>query len=381
MVRFQQNYGAHISQEYGASSYVNYDKLKKCIHEIENGRLTARDQTQETSAQPVAIPVFEPLLREEFQRLEEFYNSKVSDMDYHLVEVKIAAKSIQEYGKADKWKRKAEEAALKRLSTMLYQKLAKLDTFRLLNRTAIIKILKKHDKVMKQFGDEPVFEHYMNVLREFGFGNGNRVRELMQQVEVIYADAFCGGVLEEAYGKLSLAKGNTDPRSMLLVAFKIGALLMLVIWFVYNLILSPYITDRYFAMEDPAVYVYAVTAALITYRWFWGFAVYMFDKVDIDYILLLDLDANKHAPTYDQLFSEAATFSILFFVNVMIFHILRIFYDETRDGFIGFLMRHAYILPIALVVGNAMFIFRSATLPTSYGVFSTKVFLNVSITS
>mmetsp|Transcript_3009 Transcript_3009/g.4581 ORF Transcript_3009/g.4581 Transcript_3009/m.4581 type:complete len:729 (-) Transcript_3009:250-2436(-) len=372
MVRFEENYAAHI--DLGVDAYMNYDLLKKKIHEYESapqsrdGKVTLKGGT------------FSALFEEELIRIDEIFCDKMRDLDYMLVDTQRLAKSIRN-SNMSKGKKKAQEAALKRSATLLYQKLAKLETYRLLNRTAIIKILKKYDKVCVPLNHEPLFKVHMDMIDNYSFGHGRTLRDMISNVESLYAESFCGGVLEEAQGKLRLAKGSGRPQSRTIVAFKIGALITLIVWFANNLVLAPRYSIPYLTMEDPAVYVYAVVASLITFRWIWGFNVYMWESVHIDYILLLDLDANKHALTYDQILSEAATYSIAFFVNVMVFHSLRLYKDKTDEnsmsGIMALFVQYSYMMPILLVLVTLLTILRSAMQPTSYGVFSSKVFLQL----
>lgn len=221
----------------------------------------------------------------------------------------------------------------------------------------------------------------MAIIDDYEFGHCRKVKDMVQRVESLYSDVFCNGELEEAKGKLQLAKGARKPSSNLVTAFKVGALVTLMVWFVNNLVLAPTLVVPYFTMQDPAIYLYAAVASLIVFRWIWAFNIYMWESVNIDYILVLNLDANKHMPAVEEILSEAATLSILFFTNVMVFHSLRICaLDGNTDALpnaVQFLVNHAYLLPVSLVVGTIACIVRSAMLPTSYGVFACKVFVEV----
>lgn len=89
--------------------------------------------------------------------------------------------------------RKAQEASLKRNLTVLYRKLSQLETYRLLNRTLIIKILKKYDKVHKSKND-PIFESLMATVDFYRLGNGRKLEAFNADVEDLYADFFCDGI-------------------------------------------------------------------------------------------------------------------------------------------------------------------------------------------
>jgi hypothetical protein len=226
----------------------------------------------------------------------------------------------------------------------------------------------------------------MAIVDKTNFGNGGKLAAMKAQVETMYADVFCGGEHEEALGKLRLAKTQIDPRILLGVMFKVGIVVMLLIWLLNKLVVAPRLSLLYLTTADPCVYVYAAAGALVTYRWFWGFSVYMWDSADIDYILILDLDANKHMPSAAQIFSDAANWSILYLVNVLIFHSLRYNYRHDTDqpatwstvpGIIAYFSARAYVMPALLVLGTVIRMLMEISQPASYGVFSYKIIKKV----
>lgn len=262
---------------------------------------------------------------------------------------------------------------------MLYRKLSQLETYRLLNRTLIIKILKKHDKVHRRQQD-PVFDSLMAQVDFYRLGNGLKLESFNADVEELYADFFCDGLREEAKGKLTLSKGEHRPKKMFILAGKLGIFLTLVAWFFFDVSVSSALASNYFTARDPAVFIYAFVAALILYRWIWGFNVYMWDSAGIDYILLLDLDAKKSniKPSYDQIFSEAANYSILFFVNIIIFHAIKIANETEDETEYSFAAKNAFILPALLLLGVGATALNNCR-HISYGVFSLDVFVHVSV--
>lgn len=372
MVRFGENYAAYIDREYGVNSFINYDKLKKVIH--------ANESYLEHKSDAEKMQSFSTLFFEDIFHIEEIYNTKMIELDYLFMNTQRLAKALETTKYSDKAKKKAHEAALKRHSTLVYQKLLKLDNYRLLNHTAVIKILKKHDKVLVPLHQDALFEDHMNTINTYNFSLGDRPTSMMRSVERLYADAFCDGLIEEAQNKLRIVKGTGINKSGFFVAFKAGAIVTLLLWLISDFIMYPHLAMLYLTMEDPAVYVYAAVAGLIVYRWIWGFNVFMWEFADIDYILLLDLDAMKHMPTHASILSEAADYTVLYLINVIIFHSLRHVQldDLDRTPTFVWLLWHSYILPISLVIGTSIYIIKAATGPTSYGVFSRKVFVSVS---
>lgn len=370
MVRFGDNYAAHIDREYGVNSYINYDKLKKNIHKKETQDNEQKNDDDDSE--------FSALFNAEILRIEQIFLSKMQELDNLFVHTQKLAMTLENTRFDSKHKKKAHEAALKRISTLLYIKLLKLENFRLVNYTAVIKILKKHDKVLVPLIKEmPLFDDLMDTVNRYNFGHGSRSRTMISQVELLYANAFCGGLIQEAQNKLHIVKGSGKNKSGLYVAFKVGVIFTLLVWLIYDFAIYPNLAAYYLGMEDPAVYVYAVVTSLVVYRWIWGFNIFMWEYAGIDYILLLDLDAVKHMPTYNCVLSEAADCSILLLINMLTYNSLQHF--QNKQLLYGILSHYPYILPLSLAIGTIVYILQSAVALTSYGVFSTRVFLSVSI--
>lgn len=379
MVKFKVNYGAHISR---AFVYLDYDALKLLLHEDEEGRRLLPKLGPKGTRKEFVV-AFE----EELQIVDNCYMEHMIDLEYSISDAtRLATEYRTESGANAKAKKKAQEAALKRSLTLIFDKLTKIETYCLLNRTAAIKILKKHDKVARKLGAEECYDTFILKVNRTRFGGENKIDEARRNLEELYARLFCNDILEEARGKLRLAKIHTDPRIRLSVTFKVGIVLTLLAWLLNYMLVSPKLSLLYMTTEDPSVYVYAMVGSLVVYRWFWGFSVYMWDSVNIDYILILDLDASKHMPSADEIFSDAANLSILYMINVLVFHALRhhhIHHDSTQAswdsaaGLIALLSDNAYVMPILLVLGTVIRMLYSILLPASYGVFSGKTFWSV----
>ena len=394
MVKFGVNYAAHINLD--QSAYVNYDLLKRKVHEYEDELNSGLWEDVIDVSTLDTHGTFMLLLEEELDRVEQLFLTSMDNLRNEYADVLRLEKMIQmtkeskkltkntsvDAQKKIKAKVKREEESLKRATTSLYHKTVNLETSRILNKTAMIKIIKKHDKVTKRVGQETLFEQHMTMINRYSFGNGESLQGLQRNLEAVYKDAFCDGLLEEAQGKLRLSKGGTNESQRNWISFKGGVLAAICVWTLFQLIFSPAVTITYLTMEDPSIFVYAVVAGLLTFRWIWTFAVFMWERVQIDYILMLDLDAAKHAQTAEQISSDAFTYTILFMGNFLIFHCVRMLdlYVNPANRFAGlltWLSQHVYVMPMSLLVGTALALLRSYLQPTSYGVFATHVFIEV----
>jgi hypothetical protein len=214
----------------------------------------------------------------------------------------------------------------------------------------------------------------MRFIEKLEIGSGAALKELFHTIEYQYAKCFCHGVLVEAYGKLHVAKGEVDSYSLIVVSFKIGGLMVLLLWYINNTLLSSSAAVDFFLMKDPSIYIYAVVGSLITYKWLWGYNVWIWNSVNIDYITLLHLDNPKHMPSCADIFSEAATLSICYLLNILVYHTLK---REHENG--GKIYMPVYYPPLTLVIATCGYFLYSISMTVSYGIFSKRVFKNVSL--
>lgn len=319
---------------------------------------------------------------DEISRVDQVFVARLGSIQESFRSFQQRAASFAADHSRDKRQKKVREATLKRNATKLFKKLVKLEDFRLLNRTAAIKILMKYDKIAKRNEVNPTFQLYMDQVNTFQIGHGGALMEVKRALVLLYAKLFCDGELEEAQLKLTLSKIDTNPEVLQSVALKGGIIVALVFILLHNCFVAPQLSMLFLLGSDPAVYVYGAVGALIAYRWFWGFSVYMWDSVGVDYVLVLSLDPNKHMPTYADIWSDAATCSVLFLLNVLVFHLLR-FYHYHRGETDGLQVlvaasQFAWLLPVSLVVGTVIRLCYSYMQPTLYGVFSTYIASRVS---
>ena len=352
-------------------SYIDFDRLKRIIE------LTDLVTNVETSSKH-----FSEVFQQEIERVDSCYVFYLEDMEYLLGDLKRMAVDFVEHKEDQKWKENMKESALKRSAASLHNKITKLEAYRQLNRTAAIKILRKHDVMAMRRHEECLMESHIAMVGRAAFGDPTKLLTIKTDMEVLYAHVFCHGVLEEAQDRLRLAKTHTDPQVMLGVSFKVGIILTLLAWLAYNFAVAPQLSLLYLSQPDPTVVVYAVVGALITYRWFWGFSVYMWDSVDIDYMLILDFDETAEMPSSDIIFSSACNWTIYYLMNVIFFHLLRFEYQHQRGnsagGFVELMSQHAYFMPIGLLVGTVLIIAWSMRSPISCGVFSYDTVMTVS---
>lgn len=350
MVKFGVNYESHISNKYGNKSYVDYDSMKLNIY------------NSTTSTQ------FLDIFYAEILRIDTIFRAQMSALHAELNSVE---QSIQDFlhVKIEKQFHKIKESALKRKLTGIYSDANDLDTYRILNFTACIKILKKRDKIHKK---EPLFDTTMTSIENLELGSGINLKEILHKVEDAYARSFCDGVLAEAIGKLRVTKGENDSRLFVMASFKMGGIITLCLWYINNILLSSSAAVDFFLMRDPSIFLYTVIGSLIVYKWLWAFNVWLWEGIQLDYIHLLQLNP-KHMPSSGNLFSKTSTLTILYLLNLLVYHTLK---NAKENG--APIYMPLYVPPLLLLAGALMFMLHSVV-KVSTGLFNLKMAHNVSI--
>lgn len=376
MSKFGSRYGAHAARQ---RSYLDYNRMKEYLHKHGDEELHIHVGDSSISQPPPFFDVFFT----EMERANQAYVNMLSSIHGLFENFELLAVALETEKSRDKRLRKVCETTLKRNANHIYTKIVKLENFRLLNRTAAIKILKKYDKPTGRHAAMSAFELCMVRVNAMEIGHGKELIEVKDLLTLLYADLFCDGELEEANLRLALSKNNVNLSVLQWVMFKGGVILSLIVILLRNHFLDPRISMLFLLGSDPSVFVYAAVGALIAYRWFWGFNVYMWDKAGVDYVLAINLDPNKHMPTYADIYSDASTLTILYLLNILMFHLLRFYHtQQSGEGLASVLIsisEYAYLLPVALVAGTLVRAIGSYAQPTSYGVFSTYVASRVSV--
>jgi len=310
------------------------------------------------------------------QRKQSPAGQRRSEGSFSFKSISTKMNNKMEAFKHDKKTKKIMESSLKRSLTAAFKNLTKLENFRVLNITACIKILKKYDKInrsTKHSAEDkvPLYPSRMQIPYSRDIGDGERIADLITRVEHAYAAAFCKDDLGEAHGKLRMSKGEEPHRILLSLGFKFGVFFTLVIWLFAGFILTES-GQAYDLWQDPFVYVYSVSSAIIVWRWCWGLCVYFFESAHVNYIVLLEFDAS-HMPRCEQIFSDTINLTIIFLVNLILY------FDAQRTSnslLLGAIPAYAFPISLVLIILLRMAYYYICA-GEFCGLFSLQTFLNL----
>lgn len=383
------NYGAHIYNQY-KDAYLDYDKLKELIHAEETliqeaAEVAVLGSSEQGHSQGADGGWYHRLsfsrsrrahlsettsiageIKAEIMRIEALYDSRLNSLETEFTDIRRGAQRYLDKKKTQtRASAKAAEAALKRTLTRFHKDLLSLENLRVLNHTACIKIIKKHDKEICP-PHEPMYDEFWSQeLLRLKIGTPQAGKYLMDRVERLYADTVCKGELLEAQGKLRMAKGEYRETDLVLASFKAGILITLMLWMINITLMTPVLAVDFYRLRDSSVYIYAFTGAFVIYRWVWGICAFFWEMGRVKYVTLFDLDDSKHVPNYVEILSNACSWSILYMVNIIIYYSVKMTYLNHQREVIP-----AWLMPASLTAASVLFLMHASLQKGSHGLIS-----------
>ena len=197
---------------------------------------------------------------------------------------------------------------------ILYQRFIALSNFRTLNQIGFRKILKKFDKNLKTFQQKKL----MKEINSMDFIESHQCTECMNDLIRAYSNLFEGGDFHAAKEKLleSISWSKWSASASFMVGLKIGVLLGLIVWTV--LALATLSEENKSQLPENAVYSYRAVGCFLAFLWFWSGDVYIWSKYRINYVFIFEFEPRTRL-TFLQYFDEAATLSLIYFINTILF--------------------------------------------------------------
>lgn len=201
--------------------------------------------------------------------------------------------------------------------TELTREAVLLQNYCILNYTACVKILKKHDKL---FPDSALQEPMLREIEAHKFYGHHGIDRLVQDIEGLVADLFCDGNRAHARGMLLTKRGTSKPDwDMLHLGYRLGVAAVLFFWTAWDCAVQVLNSwgDTVFTL--PAFPVYRAVGGLLLLHWAWGLSVLVWTRSRINYIYLFDLDP-RHVRKPRQIFASATDEAIVYFINLLLYY-------------------------------------------------------------
>eukprot|EP01083_Nonionella_stella_P181242 648483_1 len=193
---------------------------------------------------------------------------------------------------------------------ILYQRFIALSNFRTLNQIGFRKILKKFDKNIGCFEQRRLME----IIDSMDFASSLECTQKMNELIAHYSNLFEGGDYNKAKVRLldSMSWNKWSTASSFRMGVKCGILIGLIGWSISAL------SVRHPSLPHNAIYAYRCVGCFLFFLWLWSADVYIWSKYRINYVFIFEFEPRTRL-TFLQYFDEAATLSLIYFVNVVIF--------------------------------------------------------------
>jgi len=340
-------FGKHLDQalhEPWRQYYVDYKHLKELLKE-----LFPSDQKDEEKGTVYGTYGSAENKGIEFNR-QQFINELIKEVEkvnahYKKQEEKLHQeyKTVSSQALAVTVDRESQNQGLMRSINIsfvdMYRNLNMLNNFVYLNKIAFDKIAKKFDKA-SHGKYRKVFEKKIN---QTYFATSTKIADLLRDTAAFYANLFENGDVTKAKVRLlaKMAQGSYGKNDMLWLGFKIGIVLMLVFWNLFNLVVSPNLHIK----EGMEVFIplYRAVGLIVSLIWMWGFNIYIWTKYRVNHVFIFEISP-RHKVSHLEIWDEAASMSIVVLSNSLLFlhhqqyrlrtQLSEVFYPITLIAFI-----------------------------------------------
>lgn len=194
--------------------------------------------------------------------------------------------NFQQMHDEEKVHRAKEEDSIQRATIDLHRNAKLLINFAILNYTGFVKIIKKFRK--KAENAKEAFKDDLNNMNK----DGREAEILANDMELRYAQWFCGGNVRVAQGQMLPKKGdNLDMDwSQLRLGYRLGMCAILTVWICWDCVYG-YIVDGHTSIGGRTGFpVFRGCGGLLALHWFWGFSTFIWSRFRVNYIYLFDFD-------------------------------------------------------------------------------------------
>lgn len=215
----------------------------------------------------------------------------------------------------DQWIREVE--SIQRALVDQYRSSKLLHNYAIMNYTAFIKILKKHEKVLpKRSGKLEQATKASQICDE-----GKAVEDLSHRLEKHYATWFCGGNHSEARAQMLPKKGDGLEMdwSQLRLGYRLGMCTILALWLCWDCFWGVIAEGSTTIGERAAFPVFRACGGLLALQWFWGISTWVWSRYRINYIYLFDFDPRiVESPL--KIFNESVDHTLVYLIHMLLYY-------------------------------------------------------------
>jgi len=192
-----------------------------------------------------------------------------------------------------------------------------LQNFCILNYTACVKIVKKHDKA---FPESKLHSRMMRAIEAKSFHRHAGIDKLISDIEGLVADLFCEGNRGHARGMLLTKRGVSKPDwAMLHLGYRMGVAAVLFVWVIQDCAVQVLHRQGQTVFTLPAFPVFRAVGGLLLLHWAWGLSVLTWTRARINYIYLFDFDPRRILKPRE-IFASATSETIWYFLTLLLYY-------------------------------------------------------------
>jgi len=223
-------------------------------------------------------------------------------------------------------------ASIQHATVDLYRRMKFLQNFATVNYTAVVKIVKKHDK---NFSDpasqlKPRIVALVENTHFHNFSTG-RLSEMLTILERVYAARFTDGNLRIARATLLAKQNQNYSWGSFHIGMRLGMCMLLLFWVLWDFIIDP---SRGYSIIDhePALNVYRAVGTFLCIPWLLAILVHTWQTNRVNYLYIFEL---RKPLDPQKLLRHASGVTMLFLVNLLLFCKVHrgAFYDFIPAGY------------------------------------------------
>eukprot|EP01125_Pyxidicula_operculata_P014005 TRINITY_DN4646_c0_g1_i1.p1 TRINITY_DN4646_c0_g1~~TRINITY_DN4646_c0_g1_i1.p1 ORF type:complete len:738 (+),score=71.60 TRINITY_DN4646_c0_g1_i1:42-2255(+) len=313
-MRFGKFAGYNLNPDW-SSYFLNYRTLSQAIDRVKRQQVYEQQLHNSVKQYDTNKDIFFVLLEGEIQKVESFFLVELEKIARRLEvyenDVKVNGNLIEEQQQeATCFSKKGIMPLSSNELKDLFKDADTLLNYAQLNYIAAKKLLRRYDHLL----NTSLQDRELEKIDETSFAQSITLKQLMSDIEVMYAELFTKGNTRTALK--ALRPSRLSYSSLFSGGFMFGIvsilfLMLLVVIFVYE-------PSKSASTLSQILPIYRALGIPLLFAWFWSILVLLFRRYTINYVYILQLDP-KTIASYLDVVKISATFTIFWGISLLLY--------------------------------------------------------------
>jgi len=317
-MKFAEHLGAHITPEW-RKQYIQYEDMKAMLYAAMEQAPSQEVVEEEVSQRYFASfdEKFFTFCDKELTKINTFYAEKLAEATRKFATLKSEMEESEKSSVAKKKVHRRKLMDLKLAFSEFYLSLILLQNYQNLNFTGFRKILKKHDKLLRNNTGARWREEFVESSH---FHTNKDIDKLISDTEATVTTDLEGGDRQKAMKRLRVPPlgDKHSPWTTFKVGLFAGAFLVLFIAVILSAVFHSPENTIDGAKFNVIVKLYRAPLLFILFLFLMGINVYGWRSSGVNHVLIFELDPRNHLSEQD-LFELATTFGVLWTMSILCF--------------------------------------------------------------